>query len=256
MIKTGLVSLTFNDLSILDIVRLAADCCMQGIEWSADRHLPVGELELAARINEITHIHGLHVSCYGSHYRAGIGEGHGYPFDAVLRTAQALGAPSIRVWAGNQTQEKASFALCKDVNEDLKRIATLSEREGIAISLEMQANTLAETADGTLRIIEEVSHSNISIIWKLFPASLPEVNGASLTKLMKYIGDFRVFYNRRGERRPLQEGESLWRDWLYQLKNTDRDRYAMLELIPDDSPQQLKIDAQNLRDLVYVTNKF
>lgn len=256
MIKTGLVSLSFNDHSIIDVVRLVANNCLQSIEWSGDRHVPVGEVELAKRVRQITESHALEVAAYGSHYRAGFGEGNGYPFDAVLQTAVALGAPTIRVWAGNQSPDRASFNLCNDVNADLNRIATLAQRYGIAIAVEMQLITLAETAEAAKRIMDSVRHRNLSIIWKMRTDVLPEVNTDDLIKLLPLISDFRVSYNRRGDRRPLHEGESAWKGWLHKLKRDKGDRYALLENIAHDDVEQLAQDSQKLRDWVYVANKF
>ena len=41
-IRPGLCSITFRDLSVDDVVALAADAGLAGIEWGADRHVPPG----------------------------------------------------------------------------------------------------------------------------------------------------------------------------------------------------------------------
>ena len=41
-IRPGLCSITFRDLAVDDVVALAAEAGLAGIEWGADRHVPPG----------------------------------------------------------------------------------------------------------------------------------------------------------------------------------------------------------------------
>ena len=47
MIRTGLCSVTFRSLPPREVVRVAAEANLDGIEWGADVHVPVGELATA-----------------------------------------------------------------------------------------------------------------------------------------------------------------------------------------------------------------
>ena len=49
-----------------------------------------------------------------------------------------------------------------------------------------------------------------------------------------------------GERRPLAEGEDLWRDYLAQAAHPERTRYALLEFVQDDAPEAFLRDAATL----------
>src|SRR5262245_16795172 len=90
----GLVSVTFRQLGPGEIIALAVEHGMRAIEWGGDVHVPVGDLVVAREVGRWCVDAGIIVEAYGSYYR-GIGD-----FAPVLETALALGAPRIRVWAG------------------------------------------------------------------------------------------------------------------------------------------------------------
>src|SRR5688572_22964962 len=98
MLTSGLVSVTFRKLGPREIVQLASTAGLRGIEWGGDIHVPAGDLQTARAVRQISADAGLQVLAYGSYFRFQPGEA----FELVLETAVALGAPLIRIWAGNQ----------------------------------------------------------------------------------------------------------------------------------------------------------
>src|SRR6185312_13188931 len=100
MISPGLVSITFRALTPAEVIALARQAGLRGIEWGGDIHVPHGNGARAREVKEMTAEAGLTVAAYGSYYRAGQADSSGLTFDAVLETALELGAPLIRVWAG------------------------------------------------------------------------------------------------------------------------------------------------------------
>ena len=102
MIHCGLVSVSFRSLPCTEIVRIAKSSGLAGIEWGGDIHVPAGDLAAAEAAAELTAQAGLSVCAYGSYYRAGTdGADFHAAFQKVLDTAVHLGAPVIRIWAGN-----------------------------------------------------------------------------------------------------------------------------------------------------------
>ena len=97
--KPGLVSVTFRQLSPEGIIDLCASSGLQAIEWG-DVYVPPGDDRVASRVGEMTRRAGLSVAAYGSYYRLAASEAS--PFEEVLASAEAMGAPAIRVWAGNR----------------------------------------------------------------------------------------------------------------------------------------------------------
>src|SRR4051812_33893599 len=101
----GLVSVTFRQLSPPQIVDLAHKAQLQTIEWGADIHVPAGDLVRAREVRGMTVDAGLSITSYGSYFRAG--EDDPADFSPVLESAQALGALSIRIWAGRRGSANA-----------------------------------------------------------------------------------------------------------------------------------------------------
>ncbi len=99
-LSPGLVSVTFRQLSVQDIVNLTARAGLDAIEWGGDVHVPHGDLNAARAARIATEHAGLRVAAYGSYYRAGHADTG--PFEDVLASAVELGAPCIRIWAGRQ----------------------------------------------------------------------------------------------------------------------------------------------------------
>ena len=101
---TGLTSVTFRQKSAAQIAALAAEAGLEGIEWGGDVHVPPGDAAAAASAARLTREAGLRVTSYGSYYHALPQE----DFAPVLRSAAALGAPVVRIWAGDRPWEQLS----------------------------------------------------------------------------------------------------------------------------------------------------
>ena len=108
MMQPGLVSVTFKESPREDVIRYAQAAELQVIEWHGETHVPHGDLKTARRVGQKTRAAGLAVAAYGSYYVLGKSEGQGLTFDAVLETAEELGAPMIRVWAGERNPDETS----------------------------------------------------------------------------------------------------------------------------------------------------
>ncbi|MGC4030327.1 MAG: hypothetical protein QM754_01080 [Tepidisphaeraceae bacterium] len=103
-LRTGLVSVTFRQRSVAQIISDVAKAGLQAIEWGGDVHVPPGDLPHAAEVRRQTAEAGLAVSSYGSYYNATKD-----PADLagrVLATAAELGAPTVRMWAGPMDSTK------------------------------------------------------------------------------------------------------------------------------------------------------
>jgi len=111
MMIPGLVSITFRELPPEQIISLATEAGLGSIEWGGDVHVPHGDLKSAQRVARLTADAGLEVSAYGSYYRAAGRQSTGVDFESVYKTALALGAPIIRVWAGGVGSSRADAAV-------------------------------------------------------------------------------------------------------------------------------------------------
>ena len=90
MIKSGLVSITFRQLSPGDIIDLVKKAGLDGIEWGGDIHVPHGDIAKAEEVYSLTRDAGLDIPAYGSYYKVGESEQEGLAFNDVLISAAAL----------------------------------------------------------------------------------------------------------------------------------------------------------------------
>src|ERR1700761_6585245 len=100
MLTPGLVSITFRKLSPEEVIALCVEAEVRCIEWGGDVHVPPGDVARAREVGHLTREAGLEVAAYGSYYRLGPNEPGS--FEAVMASAAALGAPTIRGWAGRK----------------------------------------------------------------------------------------------------------------------------------------------------------
>jgi 3-dehydroshikimate dehydratase len=250
LLTPGLVSITFRPLAPAEILALMTQAGLTAVEWGGDFHVPHGELVRAAEVARMTADVGIGCCAYGSYYRVGESESEGLPFAQVLETAVALGAPSMRVWAGRRGSADADPAYRSAVIDDAVRIADLAAAAGVAVALEYHGGTLTDTDASARQLARELPHANLWFYWQP-PVGLPPADCLmSLQALLPRLLNLHVFHWQRGHaRRPLAEGAEVWRTYLEALAATGRPHCTLLEFVKDDSPMQLLADAAALREL-------
>lgn len=248
MFKNGLVSISFRDFSPEKIVKMCAKAGLDGIEWGGDIHVPHGNLQVAVAVREITAAAGLHIPAYGSYYRAGTSEQTGLAFEKVLATAIELKAPTIRVWAGNQGSADAGEAGRRCVINDLCRISEMARKAGISVSLEFHGGTLTDTNASTIKLMDELSGTDVFFYWQP-PVNQPfEYCREGLAAVLPRLTNIHAFHW-NPERRPLAEGIPNWKKYLEIAAADGKDHYVMLEFVLEDSETQFYADAAILKEL-------
>ncbi|MFS0727530.1 sugar phosphate isomerase/epimerase family protein [Paenibacillus sp. 1P07SE] len=250
MIRTGLLSVTFRQFACHEIVRLASQAGLDAIEWGGDIHVPHGDQAIAREAAAITADAGLVVASYGSYYRAGVSEDAGLAFETVRDTAAELGAPAIRVWAGNRGSDKADEAYWEAVRHDLHRAGKLAAEAGMEIHLEYHANTLTDSRISVQRLMSALEHPAIRMNWQPPTAWSVEERLAGLRDILPRLASLHVFQWEPGVRLPLAEGAAEWAAYFELVAQTGRSHYAMLEFVREDDPGQFLTDAGELQRLV------
>lgn len=248
-LKTGLLSVTFRGLPREDIVRIAAEAGLDAIEWGGDIHVPHGDLDAAAEAARLTQGAGLTVRSYGSYYRLGV-EGQPFTFEDALATAVRLGAPAIRVWAGNRGSAETDEDARKRVTEDAYRSAELAEKEGVTVCLEYHSRTLTDTCDSAIRLLRDAAHPRLRSLWQP-PVGMPHAQRLEeLRRISPWLEYVHVFQWEGTERLPLLDGADEWRTYLEALQLLPGERHAMLEFVRNDDPAQAIEDGKTLTGLV------
>lgn len=252
MLTTGLLSVTFRQLEPPDIIRLAAQAGLQAIEWGGDIHAPHGDVQAARAVSRLTREAGLAVASYGSYYRVGAADEDPkrVSFEAALASAEALEAPSIRVWAGQRGSAETDEDGWARTIQDAVRIAELAQRAGVAVDFEFHRNTLTDTRDSAVRLLTSCGHPNLRCHWQPATELAPAERRLDLEAVLPWLANVHVFQWQPGIRLPLAEGADEWRDYIAAVRADGRPHYVMLEFVKDDDPQQFLEDARTLRRLV------
>ena len=205
----GLVSVTYRRLPAEAVVRLAKNAGLACVEWGSDVHVPETDPAGARRVGESTRAAGLSVASYGTYYRLGQGQ----DFSAYLTAAEALGAPSLRLWAGTRGSDAVDAAT--------RRLWTA---DGIAAAEAAAARGLRKSEYELLRGLE---------------AALPWLRAIHL---FSWLPD--------GTRLPLADRRPLWESLLRHVPQCDRIR-LLLEFVPGDDadPAILAREAETLRGI-------
>jgi len=247
--KTGLVSVTFRRLTIDEIIILAAKAGIDGIEWGGDVHCPPDDLKKISEAAAKTKASGLEVASYGSYYKIGVDDN----FGDILAAARTLDAPNIRCWAGNTGSRDASIEYRDRVVEDARKIADIAEDAGISVSFEYHGQTLTDTQESTVKLLQEVDRKNIFTYWQpLFNTGYTE-NLANISELSA-LNKLKNIHAYQWEgcdsdsfvRKPFAEGKSVWLEYLQRAKA----EYILLEFVKDDSEEQFFEDARVLIEIV------
>ncbi|MCH8512611.1 MAG: sugar phosphate isomerase/epimerase [Kiritimatiellae bacterium] len=249
--KTGLVSITFRNLPPEELIELVSRAGQQGVEWGGDVHVPHGDLTRAEEVGRWTRESGLEVAAYGSYYR--VGEvAYNPDFEAVLESAHALGAPTIRVWAGKKGSAEASDADRKRIEEDTRRICAMAADEGIRVAFEYHGNTLTDDTDSAKALLEALPLENLDTLWQPPNGQGLEQCLESLRAVLPRVSNVHVFHwgSGWGDRYALAEGAARWKRYLEMFEETETPRWALMEFVKNDDPEQYLVDAATLREWV------
>ena len=237
--KTGLTSVTFRQLPAEEIIPLAKSQGLEAIEWGGDVHVPPGDIANAKRIRQMTTDAGLAVSSYGSYWK-------GLDMDAfhhVLQCALILGAPVIRIWAGNKGSADTDDTEYKLLLENICRACSLSLPHGITIATEYHAKTLTDTLQSTLRLLKDTSLSGLKTYWQPSAKLSFSENLTAIKELSSCLSNIHVFGYGPDNRPPLSASEDHWLRYIHELESMKDDRYMLLEFVKDNDPEQFRIDA-------------
>ncbi|MFA5688292.1 MAG: sugar phosphate isomerase/epimerase family protein [Kiritimatiellales bacterium] len=252
MIKPGMCSVTFRDRTVEEVIQLTAEAGLAGIEWGGDRHVPISDIQQAVQIGKLTREAGLTVAGYGSYYSAfDLPDTPPAECEPVVKTAAALGSPSIRIWAGSLKMKKTK-AYFDTVVQQSRRIADVAQAAGIKVGFEFHPGTFTETIEGTVELLDAAMHPNLYVYWQPRHAdNLAErrrqieilKSKGRLLNLHVYHWDNPPEYSRF----PLESGEAFWPACFQAADEPGTERFAFIEFVRNDDVGQFRSDAAVLK---------
>lgn len=256
--KTGLVSISFRELSAQEIISLVAEHGLQGIEWGGDVHVPHGNLDGARDVGRMTRDAGLEVASYGSYYRFAdsdpSAEDEGPSFEAVLETAIELGAPAIRVWGGSKGPHLMKGDEYSVFCERAHEIADMAAGRNVRIDFEFHENTITETPESTVELMLLLHHDNLRTLWQPPLQISAEKRLEGLKRVLPWVTN--VHCNHFAQEswphvQPLADGEEEWNSYLEVLAQDRLERWVLIELVKDHDLNQFPKDAAALSGWLY-----
>lgn len=251
-VRPGLCSIAFRSRPIDEVAVLAADSGLAGIEWGGDVHVPPGDDQATRRALDACEAVGLACPSYGSYLVAGRDDADAA--GPVVDTASRLGATAIRVWAGATGSMEADDDQRAVVIQTLRAWCDRASDAGLRVGLEYHAGTLTDTAASTLALIEAVDSPALWTYWQPRDGDAGAHDVAELRAVGAHLAHVHVFWWRSWlDRSPLADGEGFWRDALATTVAYDAwpaDRWAHIEFVRGDDPDQLRADAAALRSWV------
>ena len=244
----GLVSISFRQLTVEDILSRMKDCGLQAVEWGSDIHVPAGNLKEAARVRELSRNAGIATPEYGAYYTLAW-PCEEKPADTVA-SARALGTPIVRLWASEKNRASMTAEEYRAAVEDAERIC--GENPDLTFCLECHNWSITEDYPSALAYLKDVNLPNLKMFWQPNQFRTHQYNLEALEALLPYVCSTHVFSWEGTDHLPLAHHTDRWQEYLSLLNGAPTDTmYLMLEFMHDDNPNSLPETAKTLLDWIH-----
>lgn len=251
MIIPGIVSVTFRKLSAAEIIELAKNNNLKAVEWGADVHCKLGDIESIKNVNKLSEENGISPISYGSYYWAGFEE-EKTNFNDVIASCKTLGAKNIRAWAGKKGSLDATKEDVKRTVEELNRCCELAAKENITVSCEYHPNTLTDTRESAVALAKAVAAPNFRLYWQPTFVLSDKENLKSFEAVFPWVSNVHVFsWEGLGSARyPLANSFDMFKECANMLKTDSKDHGMFLEFVKGDSIESFIEDAKTLNEII------
>ena len=241
MFKCGVVSVSFRQLSVDEVIRYTKEAGLDQIEWGGDVHAPYNDPERIAYIAKAQAAAGISCPSYGTYFKLGVDDTellHGY-----AEAARALGTKILRLWCGNKnytdlTPEEREFMI-----SECKKAARIAEEEGVILCMECHQKSFTNVLEGALDLMRSVNSPAFRMYWQPSTTAPVEDNIKYARGIKDYVDTIHVFYYKDGKKAYLKDGAEEWKRYLSEFEN---DKKLLLEFMPDGSPDSLRGEAAAL----------
>ena len=245
MLKSGVCSVSFRELSAEDVIRITKEAGLSAIEWGSDVHAPADDTERLRSIAKMQKEAGLECSSYGTYFRLGTDSCDELP--KYIEAAKILGTDVLRLWCGKKNFDDMSDEEKDFIISESKKAAAIAERGGVTLCMECHRNTFTNSIEGALTLMESVNSPAFRMYWQPSTTAEHSVNIEYAKKISQYTVNLHVFYYEDRVARPFGEGIQVWKEYLGCFS---QDMYLLLEFMPDKNPASLGREAASLIKLL------
>lgn len=252
----GLCSVTFRSLNAHEIVSLASETGIKGIEWAGDGHVLPGDTKTAREVANLCADHDIKIPSYGSYIRSQSEQ----EFAPVLDSCLTLGASNVRIWAGTKGFNETSDEEKSSIADKARFYCETAKKHQVTISLEYHPNTLTDSLDGTVWLLDRVANDNCFSYWQPVPEQPVASCAHDLKTLGARLSHIHLFYWSVGRtRQPLSDGAQYWGDILsltppLPANNFTENRWAFMEFVQNDDPNKFREDSRTFLQLLSAQN--
>ncbi len=155
--KTALCTIAFNELPAEQVLDLARDNGLDGVEvWGKEPHMgETYDAERVARLREAVEQRGLAVSAFGSYVNPFM-EDFEAQSQAALDIAIGLGTTIVRIWSGGGASKDVTNDVYAQAVARLKEWCPRAEERELTLAFEFHDNSITDNARGIVKLIEDV----------------------------------------------------------------------------------------------------
>ena len=127
----------------------------------------------------------------------------------------------------------------------------MAAAEGIKIAFEWHKNTLTDTNESAMNLLNLADQDNLYCLWQPTVAlSMEErCEGLRLLRERNRLLNLHIYYWLDGVRRPLREGVEEWSQYLSQVDEKEN-RFGLLEFVMGNTEEQFLEDAKTLHEIL------
>ncbi len=245
----GLVSISFRQNTVDEIIAEMKKCGLSCVEWGSDVHAPQEDEEKLKEVKKKCDENNISCVSYGTYFR--IGKNSTDEIMQYIKAAKILGTKTLRIWCGTKSyceytaEEKTEFlAKCKV-------LADIAEKEDVLLCMECHNRTFTEDLEGALLLMDTINSPNFRMYWQPNQYKKEEQNIEYAKKIKDYVEVVHVF-NWEAEkidvvnRLPLVEAKERWQGYFDILGK----KPALLEFMPDNSIESLANEAAALKEIL------
>lgn len=238
----GLVSISFRSASVEELIKAVKDAGLACIEWGSDVHAPCNDTEKLQRIAKLQKENNIFCSSYGTYFRLG----NNFPDEFIdyINASDILETDILRIWCGVKDSNLYTVEEKNKLIYDAKYIADLAAKSGKTICLECHNNTLTDTIESALEIINAVNSESFKMYWQPNQLHDFEWNINYARSIAPYAKHIHVFNWSATTRFPLKDAVEIWKEYLNCFSG---ERVLLLEFMPDDKLSSLQQEADALK---------
>ena len=243
MDRIGLCSVSFRDKSPREILEAAKNACLDCVEWGSDVHARCDDTVNLEQIAAMQKDIGIYCSSYGTYYRIGADKpGAILPY---IHAAKVLGTDILRVWCGNKKPQDYTSDELERIFEDCRALVKIAEENQIIICLECHNDTLTETVDSALALMQAIDSPYFRMYWQPIYFNTPEISMEYARRIESYTYYLHVYnWDHDLNRYPLIHSLKTWKNYR---KCFSGERTLLLEFMPDDRIESLQAEAETLK---------